>query len=1042
VGHTTHLSLSDNPQIYIKTLGVTAIQLNGQLLPLPPRGCVLVAILALSEGKKLSKTQIGRLIWGGVSESSARHSLSQLVHTLRRYSLALVEVRNNAIHLNAEITSDFERVLAKLDTRDLAGALKLLDGDFLADMSAYTSAFEDWRSEKQRFLADRLLSRVHSELGINWLKGHVDECRALENEVASRLKTYWNDSEFAEHWGQVLRQTKPETNARQCRPHFVGRDFELATLFQKYELLREGVGGTVAILGGTGIGKTTLANTFLRGVSQAGGFTITIRSYEADQTRGHRILHQLMESNPFRTKCSFIQLDNGAQQKDAILANGAHEQRERTHFLYDEVAKALVRISSEAQLILFIDDLHWTDESSIDFVKFLARLTDNSCFLLVVALRNEHPRYAPFAELVRSQSTTVLDLQNLQKSDLVALARERSTRRQSASVAKALWSRTGGHPYLVGEMIRCLSRTERWTERDVHSTFPSTVAAYLRVHTQGLDPSSRLLMMALATLGRPVPHTLLRRICGLTLPQFALSINPLFEHDLAADENGVLRCNHDFVRELVYGGMNVSQRRSMHRRIAGVLERGNAQPSEILYHYRLARCRRKTYIGALKEAKRNLVIGAGPEADYNYRLAMRACLSGRKRGVIRWRRTQAAAATGLLTTAKKQLEHIKSDHAEILCRNKARIELLDLEIDRELSISSPEYVRQRAQIVRMLAAGNADYDTEANALVVAARGHLLDAADEDSVTAIIEEIDKLADRVPDHLVAAIGRAWAAGALVLMGKISDAARLLDVLACRPHLHENPRFLSTYHSSKALYHAFSGELADSIDLFRSAATLAEEARMWRHRKNILGNLSGVLIETADYTSAGLTLAQLVQTAQVDEALPHLSLAHINYGLLSLAKSDLPAARNHASRGLTLGEKLRRPWAIAYATALLGLVALEGGRLAEARQRRAKLLELDGTYLGNDVVPIEKLLVRVAELEGELEWATARLLHAMNNPRLSAVCQTALKIEFARLSIRLDPRRAAQAACEAREKCRLMGAVQLYDAADALVERARPA
>ncbi len=1006
---------------------------------LPSRGIALVAILSTSPKGRLSRARLCRLLWEETPEANARHSLSQLLLTVRKALPEVLFANQRDAWLNVASNTDYDLVVTKAFTDGAPAALKHLRGHFLADLPAYSSDFENWRSTKQRALFDIVVPTLQTHLIALWIKGDIGACTELTKIATRKLGVYWSESDEFDRWNEIL----ADTNSREhlghyCSSKLIGRERELSTLYEAFAATRQGVGSSIAVVGGAGLGKTSLVSTFLNAANRLDSCVVALSNYQADQTSGHRIMHQLVEADSVRQRADRTDLDFVIEQSIREQALHAQERRERTHFLYDKVGQLLGHISRTTAVVIFIDDLQWMDESSLEFVRYLERLTKTHAILLVTASRYGRHLDSPPKVGSRHLPAKVIQLGNLRKSDIDAFVSLKAANRDRIAVTKALWKRTKGHPYLVGEVLRSLSDEVKWTPTLIHAASPKTIAGYLRSQTHHLTTESKLLLMLAAVFGKPCPHNLLRKAARLSSTEFVLALDSLLENELLVDTGGSLACGHDLVREAVYSGLSLSQKRLLHYRIGSLLENSRAEMLDVLYHYTAARYRRKTYLGALREAKRNEVLGAGPEADYYYRLGLRACQSGRKKTALEWRQAQAAAATGLLRRANMVLNKLKDENNPLLSKRRARIELLLLEIDRELCLTKHDRVVCLAENARRLALEQGDVDAEARSLVIAARCHLLDIADESKVSKSIEQIVNLAELHPEHLSPAIGEAWAAGALVLLGRIAEANDLLSRIRIQPAILSDSRYQSMHKSSKALWYAFRGNLKESVVLFQEAAALAESACMWRHRKNILGNLSGVLIETADDAAAESTLSQLIRTAQIDEALPHLSLGHINSSLLHLARKEFDEARTDAESGLELAERLGRPWAIAYSTALIGLVALEQGRLMEAQQCRERLLLLEGTYFGADVLPIERLILRLAEREGSVDWAIARVTSLLANERFSIVCRLGLALEHARLLSKRDPHMAASKADEVRQQSRSMGAVRLFDTAEAILTR----
>jgi DNA-binding winged helix-turn-helix (wHTH) protein/tetratricopeptide (TPR) repeat protein len=185
---------------------------------------------------------------------------------------------------------------------------------------------------------------------------------------------------------------------------FVARESELSRLQAVWERACAGHGRLVLISGRPGMGKTTLCDRFLAGLSPADG---------AFFARGHcfesfgvvepylpflEVLREL-SSGPHRdvvatelrrhapTWCvelpSALDAAVGAEV-GAALASGVSSAR-----LIREFADVLEALSASAPLLLVLEDVHWADPSSIDVLQRLALRVERLRVLVLATVRTE-----------------------------------------------------------------------------------------------------------------------------------------------------------------------------------------------------------------------------------------------------------------------------------------------------------------------------------------------------------------------------------------------------------------------------------------------------------------------------------------------------------------------------------------------------------------------------------------------------------------------------------------------------------------------------
>ena len=126
------------------------------------RRLALLALLASSGERGLSRDQLLGYLWPESSSTNARHSLEQLLHELRRSLGDSIFVGTNPLTLNDDVVSsdvkDFDRLLV---SGDLGGAVTLYGGGFLEGFYLDGAPeFDRWADRERARLADRYTSAL------------------------------------------------------------------------------------------------------------------------------------------------------------------------------------------------------------------------------------------------------------------------------------------------------------------------------------------------------------------------------------------------------------------------------------------------------------------------------------------------------------------------------------------------------------------------------------------------------------------------------------------------------------------------------------------------------------------------------------------------------------------------------------------------------------------------------------------------------------------------------------------------------------------
>lgn len=330
----------------------------------------------------------------------------------------------------------------------------------------------------------------------------------------------------------------------------IERDIELATL---RKLAREAFasrGNCALVLGEAGIGKTSLINSFITEIEKT-----------ADIAWG--MCDALFTPRPLGPVYDIAQMLGGRCQELA-------EQRETGEILFPAMFSRLSRIP--APLIMVIEDIHWADHGTLDFVRFIARRLTTLPVLLLASFRNDeigpdHPLHQILGELPAG-TTHRLELSALSLSGIETL------NTNSDYVAEDILSVTGGNPFFVTELLESGSEPSSVPSsvREAVNSRLSRVSASerqflefvscipYRIETDRIDPvfNNEAEMLALACIGR-----------GL----------------LKRGGDGALRFRHELARLATQARVPGNKQREIHQTMLKILLEITPAPIDRIVHH-------------------------------------------------------------------------------------------------------------------------------------------------------------------------------------------------------------------------------------------------------------------------------------------------------------------------------------------------------------------------------------------------------------------------------------------------------------------------
>jgi predicted ATPase/DNA-binding winged helix-turn-helix (wHTH) protein len=317
-------------------------------------------------------------------------------------------------------------------------------------------------------------------------------------------------------------------------PHFVGRDAALAQLAQWWTTARQGTRQVGVIAGEAGIGKTALVNTFVAHVAATEdvwvGHGQCLDHYGAGEAylpllealgrlgqgpEGDQLVAVLRQYAPSWLVQMPGLVPRSAWESLQRTAGGATQPR-----MLRELTEALDVLTGERPLVLVLEDLHWSDVSTLAWLAYVARRPDPARFLLlgtyrpVDAIIRAHPIRTVMTELTQHQQGVELPLDYLSAGEVAAYCHQRLLGpARSETLAHILHQRSRGHPLflvtIVEEMRRQGLLHEEAAAGDVatavetiRSAVPQSLRHIIEQQLHQVRPEDQVLLEAASMAGR------------------------------------------------------------------------------------------------------------------------------------------------------------------------------------------------------------------------------------------------------------------------------------------------------------------------------------------------------------------------------------------------------------------------------------------------------------------------------------------------------------------------------------------------------------
>lgn len=311
----------------------------------------------------------------------------------------------------------------------------------------------------------------------------------------------------------------------------VGRELELDQLIQQFEYALQGERQVVFITGETGIGKTTLLQAYLEQITSR--HNLWLVGAQCVEIFGKRepylpILTALGKLCHGTNDRQFIEcLDKYAPswllQMPALLTPSyADELQRRTlgltrERMLREISEAFTMLSIERGVILYVEDLHWADRSTLDLINYLVHDHQQAQLMVIGTYRQEdafeqtHPLKKIHQNLCKYERFKELSLQSLTETALGSYI-ERWYPGLPARLTGLVHRRSDGNPLFMVNILKdlcvqgILAKVDgQWTlETDLEAinlTIPATLQQLIEKKLNQLNAGDRELLEVASIAG-------------------------------------------------------------------------------------------------------------------------------------------------------------------------------------------------------------------------------------------------------------------------------------------------------------------------------------------------------------------------------------------------------------------------------------------------------------------------------------------------------------------------------------------------------------
>jgi DNA-binding winged helix-turn-helix (wHTH) protein/predicted ATPase len=423
--------------------------------------------------------------------------------------------------------------------------------------------------------------------------------------------------------GESGLETRLEVASAQGLTPFVGREAEMALLQDRWAYVQEGMGQVVWIQGEAGMGKSRLVQMWQEQVGDALSLVWSCRCSPYHQHTAlyplvellQRMLYEALSPSPAaqlkRLEALLGQYGFALAETVPLLADlvtlplpveryvplnlTPQRQRERT---LETLVALLVAQAAASPVLFVVEDLHWADPSTLEFLALLMQQVATVSLLVVLTCRPE------FRVPWEQQTTmTPVVLQRLTRPQTEEMIRQVAAGKQlPAVVVEQMIEKTDGVPLFVEELTRMVLELGQLVERDgqyeligelTQPTIPATLHDSLMARLDRLGMPKAIAQWG-SVLGRAFTYDVLSAVTPFDEATLQEGLRQLVQAELLF-QRGLLpqvhyRFKHALIQDAAYASLLRCRRQAMHAQVARVLETQFPQiavtePEVVAHHY-------------------------------------------------------------------------------------------------------------------------------------------------------------------------------------------------------------------------------------------------------------------------------------------------------------------------------------------------------------------------------------------------------------------------------------------------------------------------
>ena len=404
--------------------------------------------------------------------------------------------------------------------------------------------------------------------------------------------------------GPSSRRTRFDVSAERGLTPFVGRERELELLLDGFERAKTGRGQAFSIMGEAGVGKSRLLYEFRKAVTNEYVTFLEGKCLSYSRDVAYHPIIDVLKSNfdikeddedsqiieKVEEQLDLLEADRAStlpylldllSVKDSGIEKISLSQAAKRDRIVDSVKRITIKGAEVRPLLIAIEDLHWIDKSSEEYLKSLLDSISGARVFLIFTYRPD------FVHTWGGRSYhSQVNLNRLSNRESLAMvAHLLATDAIDRELEELILEKTEGVPFFIEEFIRSLNdlriiekKDNRFQlKKDIQDLpIPSTIHDVIMARVDTLPEMGKEVLQIGSVVGREFGYDLIMKVTNLSESDLLSNLSALKDSELIY-ERGIFPQStylfkHALTQDVVYDSILIRRKRQIHERVGEAIE--------------------------------------------------------------------------------------------------------------------------------------------------------------------------------------------------------------------------------------------------------------------------------------------------------------------------------------------------------------------------------------------------------------------------------------------------------------------------------------